>query len=127
MSGWQTFTVDAVDEESAEELASTFNVEYEGSMDGDARVSDEQVRGIEWGYHGGAMVMHDLLKRRTDLWQNAVLMDCNDTSDSGSGKAYSAEGGSMEQVDSAHGVEGARGRDASHELKRYVDGHVEMR
>jgi len=125
MSGWTTVTVDASSEQDAEELREAFNDaaddEYDGARDG----SGTKVEALMWGYGSGATMR--TLKENTDLWERAVVMECNDTSDSGSGTAYVAEGGTVSSVDSASGVERARGHDAADDLMYHIEGRVYMR
>jgi len=125
MSGWTTITVDANSEEDAKELREAFNEaannEYDGARDGDGAC----VEALMWGYGSG--VTKRVLKNHTHLWDTAVVMECNDTTDSGSGTAYTSSGSSMETLDSASGAERARGHDAASDLRRHVSGHVYMR
>jgi hypothetical protein len=125
MSGWTTVTVDANSEKDAERLREAFNNaandEYDGARDG----SGAKVEALMWGYGSG--VTKRVLKDHTHLWDTAVVMECNDTSDSGSGTAYQSDGSSVEAMDSASGAERARGHDAASDLRRYVSGHVYMR
>jgi hypothetical protein len=125
MSGWTTVTVDANSEKDAERLREAFNDaandEYDGARDG----SGTKVEALMWGYGSG--VTKRVLKDHTHLWDTAVVMECNDTSDSGSGTAYQSDGSSVEAMDSASGAERARGHDAASDLRRYVSGHVYMR
>lgn len=125
MSGWTTFTVDAVDEQSADELRDAFEAGISAPSDATFGGDGASVRGLSWGY-GDAQTMN-VLKETTDLWERAVVMECNDTSDSGDGTAYESSDGSVERLDSAHGVESARGHDAADELNEYVSEHVYMR
>jgi len=125
MSGWTTITVDANSEEDAEQLREAFNNaaddEYNGARDG----TGEKVEALMWGYGSGATMQ--TLRDNADLWERAVVMNCNDTSDSGSGTAYVSEGGTVSSVDSASGVERARGHDAADDLMYHIEGHVYMR
>lgn len=125
MSGWTTVTVDATDEQSAEKLREVFNNTADDEHDGARGGDGKRVRAIMWGYDSGDTMW--VLKNNPDLWDTAVVMDCNDTTDAGSGTAYESNGTSVESIDSASGVEGARGRDAAHELERHVSGNVYMR
>lgn len=117
MSGWTTITVEANSEQDAEELADHLRPICE--FDDDVRISDTEIRGLSWGHDTHAPT---ILKEYPTLWSEAVVMDCNDTSDSGSGMLYRSDGTSVEKVDHEHGVEGARGHDAAMSLAtEYID------
>jgi hypothetical protein len=125
MSGWTTVTVDANSEQDAEELREAFNDAADDKYDGARDGTGTKVEALMWGYGSGATMR--TLKDNADLWDTAVVMECNDTSDSGSGTAYQSDGFSVETMDSASGAERARGHDAASDLRQYVSGHVYMR
>jgi len=112
MSGWSTITVICHSEEDAEEMRDALAAVCE--RDDDARVYDERVEALDWGYGGTDM---SVLKNNADLWTDAIVMQCNDTSDSGSGSYYESDGSSVTKEASASGYEGARGHDAAGELR----------
>lgn len=118
MSGWATVTARARSPEEADELRDAFTEITE--RDDDARIAngdEAQVRVLDWGYGSGESVR--VLKENADLWLDAIVMECNDTSDSGSGVYYTSDGTrrGVEKEASASGYEGARGHDAAGELR----------
>jgi len=125
MSGWTTITVDANSEEDAEALREAFNeaanTDYDGAHYGDGT----RVEALMWGYGSGTT--QRVLNERSHLWETAVVVECNDTSNSGSGTAYESDGSTKEVLDSSSGAEGARGRDVASDLRRYVSGNVYIR
>lgn len=125
MSGWTTVTVDATSEQNAERLREAFEDAATDEYDGTKERDDETVHALMWGYGSG--ITTRVLKNNSHLWESAVVMECNDTSDSGSGTAYVSEGGTVSEVDHATGAEMARGHDAADDLKHNVSGHVYMR
>jgi hypothetical protein len=128
MSGWATVTAKANSPEEAEELRDAFTEITE--RDDDARISNsdpEEVHILDWGY--GSSESKRVLTENADLWLEAVVMECNDTTDSGSGRVYESDGTrrGVEKVDSAGGYEGARGHDAAGKLSTTMIGHPYMR
>lgn len=116
MSGWATVTAKANSPEEAEALREAFTEITE--RDNDARIAagdETEVRVLDWGYGSGASTR--VLKDNAGLWSRAIVMECNDTSDSGSGVYYESDGSSVEEKASASGYEGARGHDAAGELR----------
>jgi hypothetical protein len=118
MSGWATVTVKANSSEDAEELREAFSEITK--KDRDARIcdlEDAEVEVLDWGYGSSESV--SVLKQNAGLWSEAIVMECNDTSDSGSGSYYTSDGtrrGVSEEA-TASGYEGARGHDAAGELR----------
>jgi len=125
MSGWTTVTVETEHVQDAEKLREAFNSATEDEYDGARDDDGERVEALIWGY-GSATTMR-VLTCNAHLWDTAIVMECNDTSDSGSGTVYVSEGGSTSSIDSASGVERARGHDAADQLKHHIDGRVYMR
>jgi hypothetical protein len=118
MSGWATVTAKANSPEEAEALREAFTEITE--RDNDARIAagdETEVRVLDWGYGSGASV--SVLKDNAGLWSRAIVMECNDTSDSGSGTYYESDGTKrgVEKEATASGYEGARGHDAAGELR----------
>jgi len=116
MSGWATVTAKANSPEEAEALREAFTEITE--RDNDARIAagdETEVRVLDWGYGSGAST--GVLKDNAGLWSRAIVMECNDTSDSGSGSYYESDGSSVTKEASASGYEGARGHDAAGELR----------
>lgn len=126
MSGWCTTTVDAVDEQAADQLREAFDKYQDSPGTGARDDSDDTVRALIWGYDGDHSA-RTVLRHNPDLWECAVVMRCNDTTDSGSGSAYESTDSGMEELDYASGAEGAMGRDAADNLRLFISGHVFMR
>lgn len=116
MSGWSTTTVKANDEDSAEQLRDALEDAGDDNYDRADIRDGTRVEALVWGY-GGNTIALGVLRDHPDLWDEAIVMSCNDTSDSGSGSYYTSDGSSVEQEASASGYEGARGRDAAGELR----------
>jgi|APHM01.1.fsa_nt_gi hypothetical protein len=125
MSGWTTVTVDARDETAAEQLREAFDTAASDEYDGSRGDEGATVEALMWGYGSGTTM--SVLKDNADLWDSAVVMNCNDTSDSGSGTAYVSEGGTVSSVDSASGAERAMGHDAADRLQHHVSSRIYMR
>lgn len=116
MSGWATVTAKANSPEEAEELREALAGVCEREDDARIAAGDEtEVRALDWGYGSGESTR--VLKRNAHLWSRAIVMECNDTSDSGSGSYYESDGSSATKEASASGYEGARGHDAAGELR----------
>jgi len=84
MSGWTTVTAQCKDESDAKELREEFESITE--RDRDAKQTKTEVRALDWGY--GSSETISVLRENTDLWSDAIVMECNDTSGSGSGTYY---------------------------------------
>lgn len=118
MSGWATVTAKANSPEEAEELREALAAICERDDDAwVARGDETEVRALDWGYGSGEST--SVLKRNAGLWSEAIVMEANDTSDSGSGAYYTSDGTKrgVEKEATASGYEGARGHDAAGELR----------
>lgn len=116
MSGWSTITVEANSADEANEIADA--LDEEDDRDREAWTNEDEVRGLYWGYGTGPIAL-GVLKDHTDKWSDAIIMECNDTSDSGEGTYYTADGTTqgVEKVTHENGYEGARGHDAAGKLR----------
>jgi len=119
MTGWTIATVEGVDSDS--HLLDAAEARFD-------RVTewDDQIEIMAWGYGQHTAVL-SALESHSDEWTDAVLMDCNDTSDSGNGTAYISGDGSVQSTDKTHGATGAMGRDAAQNLGDTLSGNVRMR
>lgn len=126
MSGWATITVETDEEDSAEELAKALGDAQDGHANRVDVRNGTRVEALVGGYDGNSIAL-GVLKDNAGLWDEAVVMSCNDTSDSGSGSVYESDGTSVEKTDSASGVEGARGHDAAQALATTEIGRPYMR
>jgi len=119
MTGWTIATVEGVDADSP--LLDTAEAQFD-------RVTewDDQIEIMTWGYGQHTAVL-SALESHSDEWTDAVLMDCNDTSDSGEGTAYQSDDGVVSSIDKTHGATGAMGRDAAQNLRHTLSGRVRMR
>lgn len=113
MSGWTVVTLHAEDDEDEEQLQENINDEYDNGERDPPTASGYGDRTIQ--EHRGAN--HKALARTYSeefpLADTIVVVAANDTTDSGRGTLFDVSDGSVEEIDSKEGYEGARGRDVT--------------
>lgn len=125
MSGWTAITVDAMDEQAAHDLAE--ELQAIADFRHDVQVDGRTVKAYIRGYDNRA---ESVLKRATQYWDKAVVIDANDTVDAGDGhvlQTVSAERNDVTTLETAHGAEGAMAQDVASELGEYVNANVLVR
>jgi len=130
MTGWTTVTIETGSIENREQLAQRIENKYTNAHNTDGvRVSEGfTVKCVFFGY--GDDTAMSILRENQHLWGTACVMNCNDTTDSGSGTVYESSGhanGFMSRIDYATGDELQRGHDARKELSNHMNTQILMR
>lgn len=111
MSGWTALTIHASDDEQAVIIDEALRQEYTGrepySAEGYADCTVQVGRGVSH-----SAVARKFAEEFPDA-EHIIVVSANDTSDSGRGTLFSIENGTIEEVDSMDGYEGAMGRDVT--------------
>jgi len=107
MSGWKTATLE-LDTDDLEEAVDTVAERHENVK----KLSHDTI-GMG-GYDAGIRRRVDEIIEESEADTGRVLIiNANDTSDSGSGILYALRDGRLEIVEEEHGYEGARGHDVT--------------
>lgn len=125
MSGWTAITVDAMDEQAATELADELRAVAD--FDREVTVDGATVRAHIHGYDNFG---ENRLKRHTEYWDKAAVIDANDTVDAGDGyvlQAVSEQRNDTTELASAHGAEGAQAHDVASELSSHMEADPQPR
>lgn len=130
MTGWTTVTIETGSIENRKQLAQRIENTYNENHNTDVvRVSEGfTVKCVFFGYDDDTSLQ--MLRENQHLWNTACVMNCNDTTDSGSGTVYESSGyanGFMSRIDYATGNELQRGHDAKKELSHHLNTPILMR
>ena len=116
MSGWSTTTVELRKTRTAEAFLEELEEKVLGERDYAGVESERVVVVCRWGYE----MMETLpqwLEERTEWWGQAVVINANDTTDSGEGHLHKTKKSDVIKVETKDGYEGA----AAHDVAGYFD------
>jgi len=115
MSGWKTATLE-LDTDDLEEAVDTVAERHEN-----VKLIEEDTIAMA-GYDAGIRRRVDEIIEESETDTGRVLIiNANDTSDSGSGRLYALRDGTLEIVEEEQGYEGARGHDVTGYFREEYD------
>jgi len=115
MSGWKTATLE-LDTDDLEEAVDTVAERHEN-----VKLIEEDTIAMA-GYDAGIRPRVDEIIEESEADTGRVLIiNANDTSDSGSGKLFELTENGVEIVEEEHGYEGARGHDVTGYFREEYD------
>lgn len=110
MSGWATATINFNREVEESKIKEQIADKVAGGQIFSRRKEGTYLDYTIWGYDGAGKA-REIAKQVAEDGDEVVIIEANDTSDSGRGVLYEMNGGELEKVDEWGGYEGAKGRD----------------
>jgi phage tail sheath gpL-like len=125
MTGWTGITAEAMNEQAANDLADELRAVTNNHND--VQVDGTTVTAYIRGYHNDG---ESRLMDTTQYWDTAVVIDANNTVESGHGKALRTVSDQHDDVvvlETSDGAVGARAQDVANDLSGYVDAELLVR